>query len=259
MNDKERAEFLRSGKYAGKFEFEALPDGHINLTKIYGARNVFIPDETDCMNNTEIVDPEKIEEIFIPSSVISIWADYSVGFSECLNLKRIWCFGTLRDWIITDRFDIGWKNYELSTREKGNDLTVTVVRFPSLDKEDEFIRDVAVTETFSGCTSIKKCIFPKRLKKLGYEMFNECTNLEEVILPTHLEEIGDACFWCCVSLKEIKLPRTLRLIEANAFCGCDNLHKVYFGGSKEEWDAIEIEENNDPLEEAEIIFNYSGE
>ena len=40
---------------------------------------------------------------------------------------------------------------------------------------------------------------------------------------------------------------------------CGSLNSVYYRGSEEEWNEIEVSWGNDDLLNAEIVFNYTGE
>ena len=57
-------------------------------------------------------------------------------------------------------------------------------------------------------------------------------------------------------LEEITLPKNLKKLERNIFYGCNKLTKIFYSGSKEQWDALP----KDPLwnlslsEDVEIIY-----
>ncbi len=52
------------------------------------------------------------------------------------------------------------------------------------------------------------------------------------------------------------IPDSVTSIGDYAFDGCTGLTTVYYSGSEEEWNAISIDDYNDELLNAEIIFNY---
>ena len=57
-------------------------------------------------------------------------------------------------------------------------------------------------------------------------------------------------------LESILIPDTVTIIGAKAFDGCQYLETVNYIGTEEQWDAINIGENNDVLNNAEKVFEY---
>ncbi len=72
-----------------------------------------------------------------------------------------------------------------------------------------------------------------------------------VIIPQSVTEIRPGAFGEGASyLKTITLPKALKTVGYGAFEYCENLATVNYGGSKADWDKIEIDDANDPLEKA---------
>lgn len=74
----------------------------------------------------------------------------------------------------------------------------------------------------------------------------------EVTIPAAIEEypvvgIDAWAFALCADLTTITIPDSITVIGANAFYMCDALTNVNYSGSKADWDAIAIGENNDAL------------
>ena len=59
-------------------------------------------------------------------------------------------------------------------------------------------------------------------------------------------------------LKEVYIPSSVTKIEANTFKGITNLETVYYDGTDEQWDAIEILSGNDPLLKAKRQHSYGN-
>ena len=55
-------------------------------------------------------------------------------------------------------------------------------------------------------------------------------------------------------LTSIVIPSSVKTIGERAFLKCDNLSKIYYIGTREEWEAIDIGSDNSFLTEAEIVF-----
>lgn len=60
-------------------------------------------------------------------------------------------------------------------------------------------------------------------------------------------------------LEEITLPKSLKRILRNTFSASKGLKTVYFEGTEKEWESIKIDDGNDYLINAKIIFNVEVE
>ncbi|MBR6922600.1 MAG: leucine-rich repeat protein [Clostridia bacterium] len=69
-------------------------------------------------------------------------------------------------------------------------------------------------------------------------------------------EITENAFEGQTNMKSIILPIGMTYIGENAFGECTSLEKVYYEGNAEQWDWIIIDEGNEPLLNAEKVFNY---
>ncbi len=108
---------------------------------------------------------------------------------------------------------------------------------------------------FSGCTSLTEINIPDTVTNISYMAFSGCSSLNSIKLPSSLTKISWATFSNCTSLKAIEIPASVTYIEERAFYNCTSLTDVYFTGTEEQWNAIEIEEGNDALLNATIHFN----
>ncbi|MBP5237184.1 MAG: leucine-rich repeat domain-containing protein [Clostridia bacterium] len=62
----------------------------------------------------------------------------------------------------------------------------------------------------------------------------------DIILPSTVERLPAGAFSGCKNLKNITIPKNIRTIKEKTFEGCGSLENVYYEGTPEEWDAIEI-------------------
>ena len=69
--------------------------------------------------------------------------------------------------------------------------------------------------------------------------------------------IADSALYSRTLITEITIPSSVVSIGENAFYRCNALEKVNFCGSDEEWNNILIDNNNKPLTNAEISYNFS--
>ena len=64
--------------------------------------------------------------------------------------------------------------------------------------------------------------------------------IKHLEIPEGIELIAASAFRNCVNLEYLKLPKTLSEIDDEAFKGCDTLDKIFYNGSKADWDKIKM-------------------
>lgn len=106
-------------------------------------------------------------------------------------------------------------------------------------KLPETVTDITY-KIFNGCSSLSDITLPKGIKSIGESTFFGCINLTEVVIPEGVTTIDEFAFTYCEWLETIILPSTLTTLHENAFSGCLALKNVYFCGSEEQWNKIEI-------------------
>ena len=77
-----------------------------------------------------------------------------------------------------------------------------------------------------------------------------------MVIPAGVTAIGDFAFSGCTGLTGVTIPEGVTAIGNYAFENCSGLTDVYYTGSSEQWAAISIGGGNEPLENAEIHYNY---
>ena len=112
---------------------------------------------------------------------------------------------------------------------------------------------------FSDCSSLTSITIPDGVTSIDEYAFSGCSSLTSITIPDSVASIGDWAFFNCRSLTSITIGEGVTSIGYRAFYSCDSLETVYYRGSEEEWNEIEIGSYNDKLEDAEIVFNYKGE
>jgi hypothetical protein len=109
---------------------------------------------------------------------------------------------------------------------------------------------------FMGCSGLTSVSLAEGLTKLPYAAFADCTKLTSIIIPEGIEIIEENAIKDCTSLLTVVIPSSTTVIENSAFHGCDALKSVFYGGSDEDFDKVDIQKMNDPLEYA-AIYIYS--
>lgn len=104
---------------------------------------------------------------------------------------------------------------------------------------------------FSGGGSLSLISLPEGLHRIGDFAFQLC-QFEEVKIPDQVTEIGDLAFSACWEMNKITIGRGVTYIGTYAFDGCDALKNVYYSGTQEMWDSIQIQEGNECLTQAAL-------
>ena len=111
---------------------------------------------------------------------------------------------------------------------------------------------------FSSCNGLTRVTLGSGLKGIGGQTFKECSSLSSIVIPEGVTAIEFSTFEDCSNLMEITIPRTVTSIGRWAFDGCYGLSKVTFTGTRSQWNAIDMGDDNDPLLSANITFAGSG-
>ena len=87
--------------------------------------------------------------------------------------------------------------------------------------------------------------------------FRHCDKLTNITIGKGVTTIGDYAFYGCTGLTSIVIPDSVTSIGDSAFNGCNDLVAIAYTGTEEKWKAINIEQGNDKLTSATIIYNYT--
>ncbi len=90
------------------------------------------------------------------------------------------------------------------------------------------------------------------------DSWNRCADkVKKITIGYGMTYMGSASFHNCINLTSITIPDSVKVITEYSFDDCDNLTDVYFVGTQEQWDAIEIYDQgngNDNLLNAALHF-----
>lgn len=70
-------------------------------------------------------------------------------------------------------------------------------------------------------------------------------NMTDLILPPSIDKIPAKMFKNCYKLKRITFPKRIKCVPEKAFEDCTALEDIYYEGSEQDWDSIDIVHKKD--------------
>lgn len=113
---------------------------------------------------------------------------------------------------------------------------------------------------FLGCVNLKEFDFGEKpkLEVIGSNAF-VCSGIERIVIPSNVERIGVQAFAGCNKLNYVVIPKEMKVIQKSVFAGCEGLISVFYGGTEEQWDDIDIGEDNECLLNAKRYYYSENE
>jgi hypothetical protein len=216
-----------------------------NLTKInvsINNKNFSSSDDGKILYNKDktklIVYPSVNGEFVIPDSVTEIG---SCAFANCINLTSI----TIPDSVVC----IGESAFSGCRNLKSVIIpdSVTKIGSGAFDYYENLICNKYDNGFYLGNNNNPYLIFIK-VKDLAITFckINDKTKL-----------IAKDAFFGCYNLINVTIPASVFSIGYSAFYNCGNLENVNYKGTKEQWEQINIDFDNEYLTNAIINYNYS--
>ena len=109
---------------------------------------------------------------------------------------------------------------------------------------------------FANCTDVKKVNLGKGVTKIGNYAFYDCDGLTGIAIPDSVTEIKRSAFDQCDNLASITLGSGVTSIGPYAFYTCPSLEKLYYNGTREQYNAIYISAYNYSLPDK--IYSIAG-
>ena len=222
---------------------------------------------SECNNLTEVTLPDSITDIpYYAFSGCSALTTVTIGkgvksisrsaFEFCDSIKSVYYNGDIASWcsICFDDFaspvrtgaDLYIKN------ESGNYELLENLVIP--DNITALGYDV-----FKGCTSLLKAVIGNSVKRIDDNAFRYST-LTDVILGNGIQNLGTQ-FAECSFLVNVVIDKSVTTIDGLAFNECFDLDKIFYFGTKSEFEKITIGEFlSSNIESKDItIYFYSEE
>ena len=191
--------------------------------------NVTIPDSVTTIGDWAFRNCDNLTSVTIGNGVTTIGA---AAFYYCSNLTSV----TIGDSVTT----IGEMAFDGCENLTDIDIPDSVI----------FIGNRA----FQYCSALTSIIIPDSVTTIELSVFCWCDGLTSVLIGNGITTIEASAFYDCTSLTSVTIPASVTTIGHSAFMYCISLTDVYYNGTEEEWNAININEYNEPLFNATIHF-----
>lgn len=157
----------------------------------------------------------KLETLVIPDSVTYIGSDAFVG---CDSLQ----------------YEIYNENFKYL-----NNVLMGTVNTDITDAPLKPGTTIIYESALSGC-GMTSVIIPDGVTQIGARAFKGCESITSVTIPDSVTRIGRNAFDGCRKLKSIVIGSSVTVIEEYAFFSTSALTDVYYKGTEEMWDEINI-------------------
>ncbi len=231
---------------------------------------------------------ENITKVVIADGVTSV---SSYAFASCTNLKEAVLPPSLTELSLGMFSDCGFESFDIPDtvekigRQAFNYCTLLeTVNIPYGVKEiDSFAFNYSGLKTVTIPGSVKKlgyasadmevvvgeCIFAfnenletviieNGVEEIGGGAFFDARAIKNVVIPNSVKTLGMAAFGNCISLESLVIPASVTRIDTGAFYDCVKLTDIYYKGSQEQWNEIEISEEFHNLDGITVHYNYAA-
>ena len=137
---------------------------------------------------------------------------------------------------------------------KGGTFPIKKVVIPSKIEDSNFV-DIMIGNKIEYLDNLETVIF---LNDYNIFKIHSCKDLKNIKILGNITSIPDFAFSGCYNLNNITISESVTNIGERAFYACRNLATVDYKGTREEWEAITIDEGNSYLTNASINYNYTG-
>ena len=107
---------------------------------------------------------------------------------------------------------------------------------------------------FYMCSKLTDITIPEGVASIGEWAFSGC-GITSITIAQSVASIDEWAFSHCAKLRSVTILEGIDSIGDFAFSSCKGLEAVYYAGTQEQWDAIDIGSGNNSLTNATIVFS----
>lgn len=231
-----------------------MTGNHKAYFDIYNVKEYKIPSTVTKIENNAFKGYNNLESVVIPGNVEYIG---SSAFMLCKNLKSV----TIEEGVKRIDQNAFWGCESLESITIPNSITIIGdSAFFNCNNLTTITIGNGVTNignsAFQGCSKLKNVLLGNNVTNISSRAFGQCTKLESIKFPDSVISIGPYAFQDCYGLVDIKIGKNISEISEGAFWNCNAPADVYYAGSEEDWDAINISFYYEFLPNATIHYNY---
>lgn len=182
-----------------------IPSGAFQASSV---RTVVLPDSIEDIQSDAFANCADLETINIPGTVSHIGMH---AFTDCVNISGTWAF----DGVVIEEGAFG------GTAITGISLSNSTLDYESFTNCSSLV-SVSLNNTelyencFSDCTALENLTI-LNMTGIASESFSGCTALKKVVLPSGLKTIESGAFRDCTVLSGVYIPSSVTTIANDAF------------------------------------------
>ena len=108
---------------------------------------------------------------------------------------------------------------------------------------------------FAYNSAIESIVIPESVTSLPMSAFSDCTALHTATILGNITMLPSWVF-DNTALKTVALPASLTFVNDSAFIRTGELERILFAGTREQWDAVQVMDNNGSFPDAEVICDF---
>lgn len=243
-------------------------------------KSINFPEGLETIRSYAFYGCEVLDNVKLPSTLTTL---EEVAFYCCYKLQKI----DIPDGVTT----IGKHTFHGCNALNSITLPKNLTYLGEFSLADTALVDVDIPDTVTEIASraflnddkLEKVHLPASLTTMGDNVFNECSMLESVNIPDGLEVIKEGTFFNCYNLKnisisyssklkeienmsftycrglrEIYIPVSMKKINDYSFNHTENIDKVIYCGTAEQWDQISKGEGNEHFNKYPQYHEYEN-